>query len=84
MHFLSLKVIFWSIQVSETLFYSLLVFERKVLCTIFGAMREGERWRRRYNFELERDFAEPNIVAVVKVQELRWAEHMELMNVIPK
>ena len=51
----------------------LLTFERKVLRTIFGAMREGERWRRRYNFELKRDFGEPDLVAVVKVQRLRWA-----------
>ena len=31
----------------------ILVFERKVLRTIFGAVREGERWKPRYNFELQ-------------------------------
>lgn len=35
---------------------------------IFGAVREGERWRRRYNFELKHDFGEPDMVAVVKVR----------------
>ncbi len=54
----------------------LLIFERKVLRTIFGAVQEDEVWRRRYNFELQRDFGEPNIVAVVKVQRLRWAVHI--------
>jgi sorting nexin-29 len=55
------------------------VFERKVLRTIFGGLREGEQWRRRYNFELQRDFGEPDIVAVVKVQRLRWAGHLARM-----
>ena len=58
----------------------LLTFERKVLRTIFGAMHEGERWRRWYNFELKRDFGEPDIVAVVKVQRLRWAGHLARMD----
>ena len=56
------------------------VFERKVLRTIFGAVREGERWRRKYNFELQRDYGEPDIIAVVKVQRLRWAGHLARMD----
>ena len=56
------------------------VFERKVLRTIIGAMREGERWRSRYNFELQRNYGEPDIVTVVKVQRLRWAGHLARMN----
>ena len=44
----------------------LLSFERKVLRTIFGAKLEDGRHRRRYNFELEQDFGEPNIISVVK------------------
>src|SRR5687768_10480610 len=51
-----------------------------LLRTIFGAMRKGERWRRRYNFELKRDFGEPDVVAVVKVQRLRWAGHLAHMD----
>ena len=54
-------------------------FERKVLRTIYGAVREGERWRKRYNFELKRDFGEPDIVTVVKVQRLRRAGHLMRM-----
>ena len=54
--------------------------EHKVLRTIFGAMREGDSWKHRYNFELERDFAEPNIVAKAKVQRLRWAWYLARMN----
>ena len=54
----------------------LLMFERKVLRTIFGGKIENGRYRRRYNFELERDFAEPNIVAMVRVNRLRWADHL--------
>ncbi len=51
-----------------------------MLRTIFGAVQENEVWRRRYNFELQRDFGEPNIVAVVKVQRLRWAGHVSRIN----
>ena len=68
----------WTVKKSDE--QLLLTFERKVLRTIFGAMREGERWRRRYNFELKRDFGEPDIVAVVKVQRLRWAGHLARMD----
>ena len=57
----------------------LLAFERKVLRAIFGAVREGERYRRRYNFELQRSFAEPNIVSTVKAHRLRWAGHLARM-----
>ncbi len=57
----------------------LLAFERKVLRTIFGGMRQGEAWRRRYNFELHRDFGEPDIMALVKTQRLRWAGHLARM-----
>ena len=57
----------------------LLSFERKVLRTIFGAKQENGSFRRRYNFELERDFAEPNIVAIVKYNRLRWAGHVARM-----
>ena len=57
----------------------LLAFERKVLRTIFGGVREGEAWRLRYNFELHRIFEEPDIVGLVKTQRLRWAGHLARM-----
>ena len=60
-------------------------FERKVLRTIYGAVCEGERLRKRYNFELKRDFGEPDIVTVVKVQRFRRAGHLIRMeeNIAP-
>ncbi len=58
----------------------LLSFERKVLRIICGATHEGDRWRRKYNFELEREYGEPNIVANVKVNRLRWAGHLARMD----
>ncbi len=51
-----------------------------MLRTIFGAVLENGEYRRRYNFELERDFGEPNVVSMVKVNRLRWAGHVARMN----
>ncbi len=56
------------------------LFEHKVLRTIFGGKIENGFYRRRYNFELERDFAEPNIVATVRMNRLRWAGHLARMD----
>ena len=39
-----------------------------------------DRHRRRYNFELEKDFGEPDIIAVVNGNRLRWAEHLVKMD----
>ena len=58
----------------------MLSFKRKVLRTIFGTKLENGRHRRRYNFELEQDFGEPNIIAVVKCNRLRWAGHLVRMD----
>ena len=57
----------------------LLTFERKVLRTILGALCENGQMRRRYNFELDREFKTPNIVAQVKVNRLRLAGHLARM-----
>ena len=58
----------------------LLCFERRVLRTIFGGLREDGVFRRRYNHELERDFGEQNVVGVVKLNRLRWAGHLARMD----
>ena len=42
----------------------LLVFERKVLRTISGPKNENGVFRRRYNFEFEREFDSPNVINV--------------------
>lgn len=58
------------------------IFERKVLRTIFGPVRvAGEEWRRRYNHELKALYREPDIVAVAKASRLRWAGHVQRMDV---
>ena len=54
----------------------LLVFERKVLRTICGPKNENGVFRRRYNFELEREFNSPSVINVVKRNRLRYAGHM--------
>jgi hypothetical protein len=50
----------------------LLVFERKILCTIYGPTIEYGVFRNRYNFE----FNSPNVIGVVKNYRLRYAGHM--------
>jgi len=57
----------------------LLRFELKVLRTIFGAKFDNGVFRRRYNFELQNDFKEPNIIATVKSNRIRWAGHLARM-----
>jgi hypothetical protein len=54
----------------------LLVFERKVLRTICGPKIENGVYRRRYNYELEREFDSPNVLNVTKTHRLRYAGHM--------
>jgi hypothetical protein len=54
----------------------LLVFERKVLRTISGPIIENGVYRRRYNFELDREFDNPSVINVVKTSTLRYAGHM--------
>jgi hypothetical protein len=54
----------------------LLVFERKVLRTISGPIIENGVYRRRYNFELNREFGNPSVINVVQTSRLRYARHM--------
>jgi hypothetical protein len=54
----------------------LLVFDRKVLRTIYGPKLVDGVYRSRYNFELDREFNSPNINGVVKSNRLRYAGHM--------
>jgi hypothetical protein len=56
--------------------HQLLVFERKVLRTISGPIIENGVYRRRYNFELDREFDGPSVLNVVKTSRLRYAGHM--------
>ncbi|CAK1583346.1 unnamed protein product [Parnassius mnemosyne] len=45
----------------------LLVFERKILRRIFGAVMENDRWRTRYNHELYQMYEEPNVIKNIKI-----------------
>jgi hypothetical protein len=54
----------------------LLVFERMVLRSICGPKVENAVYRRRYNFELAREFDSPCVVNVVKTNRLRYAGDM--------
>jgi hypothetical protein len=54
----------------------LLVFQRKVLRTIYGPKIENGVWRRRYNHKLYKEFNSPNTLNVTKTSRLRYAGHM--------
>ena len=61
-------------------------FERKVLRRIFGAVRERDQWRIRYNHELYQLYDELEVSKIVKLQRLQWAGHVQRMddNRMPK
>jgi hypothetical protein len=54
----------------------LLVFERKVLRTIYAPKMVDGGYRTRYNCELDREFNSPNVIGVVNSNRLRYAGHM--------
>jgi hypothetical protein len=54
----------------------LLVFERKVFRTICGPKLENGEYRRKYNFEPQREFDCPCVINVLKTNRLRYADHM--------
>ena len=57
------------------------VFENRVLRRIFGSKRDevtGE-WRKLHNEELKDLYCSPNIVWVIKLGRMRWAEHVACM-----
>jgi hypothetical protein len=53
----------------------LLVFEKKVLRTIYGPKIENGVYRRRYTHELDKKFISPNALNVTKTSRLRYAGH---------
>jgi hypothetical protein len=66
----------WSLTLREEC--RLRVLENKVLRRIFGPKRDeviGE-WRRLHNKELYALYSSPNIIRLIKLRKLRWAEHV--------
>jgi hypothetical protein len=59
----------------------LAVFERKVLRTISGPIRDTDQWRRIYNEELYQlgIYEEPDIVKRIRSARLGWAGHIVRM-----
>jgi hypothetical protein len=51
----------------------LLVFERKVLRTIYGLKMKNGHYKRKYNHELDKDFNSPNALNVTKTGRLLYA-----------
>ncbi|PSN58017.1 hypothetical protein C0J52_02027 [Blattella germanica] len=58
----------------------LAVFERKVLRRILGAVKQGDKWRIRYNSELYELYYEINLETYVKLTRLRWLGHVVRMD----
>jgi hypothetical protein len=58
--------------------HGLRVYENRVLRRIFGPNREevAEGWRRLHNEVLHNLYASPNIIRVIKLRRMRWAEHV--------
>ena len=57
------------------------VFENRVLRRIFGPKRDEvtQKWRKLHNEELNDLYCSPNIVQVIKLRRMRWAEHVARM-----
>jgi len=56
------------------------LFERRVLRCIFGAKKENEIWRKRYDYELYEIFNDSSIISYIKDKRLAWAGHLMRMN----
>jgi hypothetical protein len=56
------------------------LFERKILRSIFGAVRDEGQLRRRYNFDLYKLYDEPDFVKYIQINRLKWAGHVMRMD----
>jgi hypothetical protein len=55
------------------------IFESKIFRKIFGAVREGDHCRARYNNELYGLYREQDLVACIKAGRIQWAGHVGRM-----
>jgi hypothetical protein len=63
----------------------LLVFERKILRTIYGQKIVDGVYRSRYNFNIDREFNSPNVIGgVVKSSRLRYAGPYDKRAAVPE
>ena len=56
---------------------SLGIFERRILRRIFGAVKDGEVWGKRYNEEIEELIGNETIVRHIKAERIRWLGHVQ-------
>jgi hypothetical protein len=69
----------WSVKIREE--HRLNVFEKWVLRRIFGLKRDeatGE-WRKLHKEELHDLYSLPNIIRIIKLRRMRWADHVARM-----
>jgi hypothetical protein len=57
------------------------IFERKILCRIYGPVQEANSWIIRNNEELNRSINREDIVEFIKAQRIRWLGHVKRMEV---
>jgi hypothetical protein len=61
--------------------HKLRVFENRVLRRIFGPKRDGVTggFRKLHNEELHNVYSSPNIIRIMKLRRMGWAEHVARM-----
>ena len=58
----------------------MVIFERKVLRKIMGAVNVNGTWRQNYDIELYELYIEPDIINYVKINRMKFAGHLCRMN----
>jgi hypothetical protein len=56
------------------------VFERKILCRIYGPVQDKGQWRSRYNKDLYDLYKEPKLSITIRNAWLRWEGHVRRMD----
>ncbi|GFV83243.1 uncharacterized protein TNCV_1899691 [Trichonephila clavipes] len=56
------------------------IYESKILRFIFERIQENGTWRRRSNFELYNSYKESDIINFIKIQRIKWVDHIVRMD----